>query len=157
MKGGSVWPKRSYRLFRRRHGRAGNCRKEPTSKFEPGRSTKKLTAMQPDSYRSLATSLAAVALTVQQQGPDQVVVSCQEGPVWPNRGNSFWLSRKEGAWYLSTWSPVGYGIPADQGIVALCIACMSVGNSAMYRVRPDLVSRFQLQELDDDTYQRLFL
>ena len=113
--------------------------------------------MQPDSYHSLAKSLEAVGLTAQQQGPDQLVVSCQEGPVWPNRGNSFWLSRKEGAWYLSTWSPVGYGIPADQDIVALCTACMSVENSAMCRVPSDLVSRFQLQELDDDAYERVFL
>jgi hypothetical protein len=75
--------------------------------------------------------------------------------VWPNRGNSFWLSRKAGAWYLSTWLPVGYRVPPDQDLVALCSACMG-GRSAMYRVPPEVIERFGLQELEDNEYERLF-
>src|SRR5262245_11538029 len=111
--------------------------------------------MQPDSYRTLSESLVAVGLTAQQQGPDQLVVSCQEGPVWPNRGNSFWLSRKQGTWYLSTWLPAGYRVPADQDLMALCSACM-VGASAMYRVPPEVIERFRLTELTEKEYDQLF-
>jgi hypothetical protein len=89
------------------------------------------------------------------QNQDQLVVSSQEGPVWPNLGNSFWLSRKQGAWYLSTWAPVGYRVPASQDILALCSECMSLGKSAMWRVPPEIISRFELQELDDAEYERL--
>jgi hypothetical protein len=33
---------------------------------------------------------------------------------------------------------------------------MAVGTSAMYRVPPDIVARFELQEIDDRQYERLF-
>ncbi len=86
--------------------------------------------MQPDSYDVVIEALARTGLVGQMQREDQLVVSSQEGPVWPNRGNSFWLSRKHGAWYLSTWLPAAYRVPADQDIVALCSACNArpVGN-----------------------------
>src|SRR5262245_57966897 len=108
--------------------------------------------MQPDSYKSLSTALQRVGLLPLRQRPHQLVVSCQQGPVWPNRGNSFWLSHRRGIWYLSTWSPLGYEIPADQDVVALCSACMAVGDSAMYRVPADIVATFGLRQLDDEEY-----
>ena len=61
-----------------------------------------------------------------------------------------------GEWYLSTWSPIGYRIPPDQDIVALCSACTSVGTSAMYRVPVDIAARFGLQELSAEEYERLY-
>ncbi len=112
--------------------------------------------MQPDPYIALADALAAAGLTAQRSRPDQLVVSTQQGPVWPNRGNSFWLSYNQGVWYLSTWLPACYRIPADQDIVGLCSACLAVGTSATYRLPPEIVARFQLQEIDDRQYERLF-
>ena len=112
--------------------------------------------MQPDPYIALTKSLAAVGLTGQFARPDQLIVSSQQGPVWPDKGNSFWLSYNQGIWYLTTWLPVCYRVPANQDIVALCSACMTIVTSAMYRVPPDLVARFQLQEIDDRQYERLF-
>jgi len=111
--------------------------------------------MQPDSYDAVAMALAKHGVVGQMQREDQLVVSSQEGPVWVNRGNSFWLSRKEGIWYLSTWLPAGYRIPADQDIVVLCSACMG-RPSAMYRVPPEIIDRFGLQELEENEYERLF-
>lgn len=106
--------------------------------------------MQPDSYDSMREVLGKVGLTGQMQNEDQLIVSLQVGPVYPDRGNSFWLSLKEGAWYLSTWLPAGYKVPASQDILELCLACMSVGTSAMWRVPAQIVSRFKLQELGDE-------
>ncbi len=103
----------------------------------------------------MTKALAKVSLAGHMQGEEHLVVSTQEGPAWPNRGNSFWLSRKEGSWYLSTWLPTGYRVPADQDLVALCSACMG-GSSAMYRVPPEVIQRFGLQELEDSEYERLF-
>ncbi len=111
--------------------------------------------MQPDSYSAMTVALAKVGLVGQLQGEDQLVVSAQGGPVWPNHGNSFWLSRKQGAWYLSSWLPAGYRVPADQDLIALCSACMG-GPSAMYRVAPEVIQRFGLEELDENAYERLF-
>ena len=112
--------------------------------------------MQPDPYIALTEALGAVGLAAQRSRPDQLIVSAQQGPVWPNRGNSFWLLYNQGLWYLSTWLPVCYRVPTNKDIVGLCLACMAVGTSAMYRVPPDIVARFQLQEIDDRQYERLF-
>jgi hypothetical protein len=111
--------------------------------------------MQPVSYDGVREALAKLDLVGQMQGQDQLLVSAQEGPVWPNRGNSFWLSRKQGSWYLSTWLPAGYRVPPDRDLVGLCAACMN-GATAMYRVPPEVIARFGLQELEDDEYERLF-
>jgi hypothetical protein len=112
--------------------------------------------MQPEPYTQLLDALAAGGLIGQRNLPDQLIVSAQQGPVWPIHGNSFWLSHKEGLWYLTTWTPVHYRVPANQDIVGLCSACMAVGTSAMYRVPPELVTRFELQEIDDRQYEELF-
>jgi hypothetical protein len=112
--------------------------------------------MKTDTYDSLQEALAAVGLTGQRRSEDQLIVSSQEGPVWPNRGNSFWLSQKKEVWYLSTWLPAVYRIPESQDTVALCVGCMAVGTIAMYRVPPDLLAHFGLQEIDDEEYERLF-
>lgn len=112
--------------------------------------------MEPDPYIPLIEALAGVGLIGQRNLPDQLIVSAQQGPVWPNRGNSFLLSHREGLWYLSTWSPVHYRVPAKQDVVQLCSACMAVGASAMYRVPAEIVARFELQEIDDRQYEELF-
>jgi hypothetical protein len=112
--------------------------------------------MQAHPYDSLTKALAAVGLVGQRQGEDQLIVSSQQGPVWPNRGNSFWTSYKRGVWYLSTWLPVGYRVPEKKDVLALCQACMSAGASVMYRVPPEVVANFELQELDEIEYERLF-
>ncbi len=64
--------------------------------------------MEADTYAELITALEAAGLTGQRSRPDQLIVSAQQGPVWPDRGNSFWVSHKEGNWFVSTWTPVGY-------------------------------------------------
>ena len=112
--------------------------------------------MQPDPYIALTKLLAAVGLTGQRNRPDQLIVTAQQGPVWPNKGNSFWLSYIQGLWYLSTWLPAYYRVPANQDVVGLCSACMAVEASAMSRVPADIVTRFQLQEIDERQYERLF-
>ena len=112
--------------------------------------------MPADPYASLIASLARVGLRGLQNLPDQLIVSTRRGPVWPDRGNSFWLSHREGLWYLSTWLPVHYRVPANQDIVQLCSACMAASTSAMYRVPPEIITRFQLQEIDDRQYEELF-
>jgi hypothetical protein len=112
--------------------------------------------MEQDLYIPLIEALTGVGLVGQRNLPDQLIVSSQQGPVWPNRGNSFLLSHREGIWYLSTWLPVHYRVPANQDVVQLCSACMAFGESAIYRVPPGIVARFELQEIDDRQYEELF-
>ena len=109
-----------------------------------------------ESYEQLASALATVGLTGQMMRQDQLVVSTQEGPVWPNRGNSFWMSRVDCVWYISTWGPICYRIPQDDQLISLCSACMQTGTSAMWRVPDEIVARFELQEIGDGEFTRLF-
>lgn len=112
--------------------------------------------MQPDSYLALARELHAIGLTAQLMRAQQLVVSTQRGPVWPNAGNSFWLTLHRGTWCLGTWSPKYYRIPAAQDLVALCSACMAFGTSAMTRVPDDIVARFALEPISDDEFEQMF-
>ena len=112
--------------------------------------------MQPDPYTSLTDALTRAGFTAQRPLPDQLTISTQPGPLWPDQGNSFSVSHREGVWYLSTWSPVHYRVPPGQDLVEICAACMALGKSAMYRVPPELVARFQLLEIDDRQFEELF-
>ena len=112
--------------------------------------------MAQDPYIPLIEALEDAELTAQRNLPDQLIVSAQRGPVWPNRGNSFWLSHQAGIWYLSTWLPVRYRVPGGKDIVALCCACTAVGPSLIDRVPPEIVARFGLQEIDERQYEELF-
>ncbi len=112
--------------------------------------------MNPDPYISLIQALAGVGLIGQRNLPDELIVSAQQAPLSPDRGNKFLLSYWEGCWYLSTWSPVHYRVPANQDVVQLCSACIAAGASAMDRVPPEIVTQFELQEIDDREYEELF-
>jgi hypothetical protein len=72
-----------------------------------------------DPYRILAAELAANGIRCQFHSPGQLVVSAQVGPVWPNRGNSFWVTNAGGRWYLFTWVPLGYRVPPNADMPAL--------------------------------------
>jgi len=107
-------------------------------------------------YAAITEALTAVGLIGQRSNPSQLIVSTQAGPVWPNRGNSFWLSCQDGIWFLSTWSPNCYRVPPQQDVVALCLACMESGTSAMYQVPEEVVTRFGLERISNDEFDRLF-
>jgi hypothetical protein len=107
-------------------------------------------------YSSISNALEAVGIASRQSRHDQLIVSTQVGPVWPNAGNSFWLSYQKHGWYLSTWLPACYRIPSNQDLVALCVACMEASSSAMYRVPEAIVERFRLERLSEREFEELF-
>jgi hypothetical protein len=100
-----------------------------------------------DPYQVLATALAKDGILCQFQTEGQLVVSRQTGPVWPDQGNSFWVSHVEGRWYLFTWVPVGYSVPDTADMVALCRTCMAHGTSAMATLPALIAEEFGLVQL----------
>jgi hypothetical protein len=100
-------------------------------------------------YEQLTAALGSSGIQFYFQSPSQLVVSRQAGVAWPSRGNSFWLTHAIGHWHLFTWSPIGYRIPDNADIVALSLACLEHGSTAMYRVPSPLVAEFSLHELDE--------
>jgi hypothetical protein len=100
-----------------------------------------------DPYRSLAIELAAHEIRCHFQTRGQMVLSRQMGPIWPDDGNSFWVTRTGNSWYLFTWSPVGYRVPGSVEMAALCRTCMARGDSAMADVPSDIAHAFGLVQL----------
>ncbi len=109
-----------------------------------------------NAYEQMAATLEAAGIQFHLQSPTQLVVSGQVGPVWPDRGNSFWMTYATGRWHLFTWSPVGYRIPEAADIVDLCRACMVHGSSAMYSVPQDIATKFGLAELSESEADAVF-
>lgn len=103
-----------------------------------------------DPYRRLAAALAKDGIRCHFQSAGQMVVSAQVGPVWPDRGNSFWVAHAGGRWHLFMWSPAGYRLPDAADIAKLCMVCMAHGSSAMAEVPAHIAAEFRLSELSDD-------
>jgi hypothetical protein len=112
--------------------------------------------MPGDLYTLLAAALTTRGWKAFLQNADQLLVSSQDGPVWPEQGSSFWVSHRECSWCLTTWAPVGYRVPTDRDIILLCLECLSVGSCAMSRVPDEIVTRFALTELGPEEYNRVF-
>ena len=109
-----------------------------------------------NTYEQLTTTLAQVGIKCRLQAPEQLVVSAQDGPALPNRGNSFWVTRVAAVWHLFTWVPVGYLVPDTADIASLCRACMTHGDRAMFRVPTDVVQQFGLRELSEGEVEAVF-
>jgi hypothetical protein len=106
-------------------------------------------------YEHLAKELASDGIRCQFQRPGQMVVSNQSGAIWPDRGNSFWVTQVDGAWYLFTWSSVGYAVPVESDLAAVCRECMERSSTAMSTAPPDIMQRYDLRRLTDDEVDRV--
>src|SRR5262249_25755405 len=100
--------------------------------------------------------LAGDGIRCHFQSAGQMVVSAQVGPVWPDRGNSFWVTHAGGQWHLFTWSPVGYCVPEGADIARLCRVCMAHGSSAMPTVPARIVRECGRSELSDDEAEAVY-
>jgi hypothetical protein len=109
-----------------------------------------------DPYRQLAATLAGDGIRCHFQTPGQMVVSGQVGAVWPDRGNSIWMTHAGGRWHLFTWSPVGYRVPEGADVTRLCRACMAHGPSAMPAVPAEIAQEFGLNELSDEEAEAVY-
>ena len=109
-----------------------------------------------DSYEQLVAALASDGICCRFQSPDQLVVSAQAGAPWPDRSNSFWVTRATGVWHLFTWTPIGYLVPHRSDMASVCRACMAHRTSAMYSVPPNIAQQFALRELSDDEAEAVF-
>lgn len=106
--------------------------------------------MATDVYVNLARALGPDGIRCQFQQPGQMVVSRQVGPIWPDRGNSFWVTQVDQRWYLFTWSPRGYLVPEAADMTELCRACMNSTDRAMGTVPDDIIESFALDPLTDE-------
>src|SRR5947209_164613 len=100
-----------------------------------------------DPYTLLADALASRSIRTYFQTEGQVVVSYQADPAWPNRGNSFWVTHTGGCWYVCTWVPVRYRVPATADIVEVCADFVARGTQVQPVIPEDLVLKHGLTRL----------
>jgi len=107
-------------------------------------------------YQRLIAALADRAINCYFQREGQLVVSTQRGPAWPFAGNSFWVTRKSRRWYLCTWTPVCYAVPPSTDFASLCAEFVGRGRCAQSCVHDDLVQKYDLRQLDDREFVKIF-
>jgi hypothetical protein len=100
-----------------------------------------------DPYKVLSAELSGDGILCQFQSRGQLIVSRQQEPFWPGKGNSFWVTHVDGHWYLFTWVPIGYRVPESTNMARLCRTCMGYGKSAMAVVPIPIMQSFGLIEL----------
>ncbi len=108
-----------------------------------------------EAYPPLIDGLREHSVENYFQGTDQLVVSRQPGPAWPFAGNSYWVTRQQRQWYLCTWTPVCYRVPAEADLVALCVEFVGCGVRAQPRLPADLVEHYGLEELAESEAESL--
>jgi hypothetical protein len=101
-------------------------------------------------YAQLTRELAVDDIRCQFQSRGQLVISMQVGTVWPDRGNSFWVTHSRNRWYLFTWAPRGYSLPESAHIAELCRAFMASNERAAFTVSDAIIAKFGLTELSEE-------
>jgi hypothetical protein len=110
-----------------------------------------------DEFSEIESGLRDRRISAYRQRPGQLVLSRQRGPVWPDAGNSFWICKLAGDWYVCTWSPRYYRVPPASPVLDVAEAFVDVGNTAQFSVPDELVNRFGLVETEYEAFQRLWV
>jgi hypothetical protein len=142
------------------------CRIEAVVMAEPGLEahfcalrSNKLPAQRRESvmqsYVELGKWLSTKGIASYFQGPDQMVISCQN-PATPS-SNCFWVSLKGGKWYLATWLPAVYCLPNVQDSPEACESVFRSSTTAIYTIAPDIVARYNLRRLSEGEIENLGL
>ena len=109
-----------------------------------------------DEFTEIEQGLRDRGISVYRPRARQLVLSQQTGPAWPDAGNSFWVCRLGGDWYVCTWAPRYYRVPASCSVLDVAEAFVDVGKSAQPRVPGELIARFGLAETDHAQFDRLW-
>lgn len=109
-----------------------------------------------DEFSEIEQALRDRGMSAYRQRPGQLVLSRQRGPVWPDAGNSFWLCKLAGDWYICTWGPCYYRVPASSPVLDVIEAFVDVGKMAQARMPGELVARFGLIETDHEAFNQLW-
>jgi hypothetical protein len=107
-------------------------------------------------YAPLIDALVERSINASFQKDDQLVVSTQRGSALPFSGNSFWVTYNGDRWYLCTWGPVCYELPASADCASLCADFVTRGRCAQTFVSRDLVQNYGLRQLEYDEFDRVF-
>jgi len=97
-------------------------------------------------YDAIIKRLRANGIRAEFQRPHQLVLS---GRLWIT-----W----NGQWYVSTWTPAPYPVPAEGDVIAICKACLNwPDGDPWYVIPPPICERFGLIRMDYGDFDRVCL
>lgn len=107
-------------------------------------------------YQSFAARFRGSDVRGFVKEPNQLVLSLQDGPVWPDRGNSFWVCWLDGRWYVGTWAPRYYRVQDADRLLDFCDKFDHFGDSAQGEIPGNLMAEYGLEEVPDDAFDALW-
>lgn len=89
-------------------------------------------------YADVIRRLSDAGISAEFHQPDQLVL--------PSR---IWITWSNG-WYISTWVPACYRVPADADVVAICTECLAFpAGSPWYTIPAEILARYALERITD--------
>jgi hypothetical protein len=83
---------------------------------------------------------------------DRIVLASERAPDGLH-GNSFWVARRLGDWFVATWAPKIYRLGNVHRLVELCLHLLHRRPAGAYAaIEPDVVAEFNLTEVADDEF-----
>jgi len=79
----------------------------------------------------------------------QITISTQTGPIWPDRGCSFWVTCAPGSWYVFPWYHAGYSLPDEGRLAEFCRVCIQKFAEAVSEFPEEIVDEFELRQLSE--------
>ena len=102
----------------------------------------------PGQYKPIATAIEAAGFHTSfekhSDGFERLVCVSHRDPDGRLYGNSFWVSAKEGRWYLVTWLPHCYAVPQEVDLGQLCIECLRLSRTPIYSLPENVVQKYKL-------------
>jgi hypothetical protein len=96
-------------------------------------------------YYSVMDRLAAKGIRSEFHRPHQLVL--------PSR---VWLTCNE-RWYISTWTPAIYPVPANVDVTAVCQDCLNWPDDPFYEIPAAICERYGLSRMDDAEFDQVRL
>jgi len=104
-------------------------------------------------YVDLADYLQGEGIKSYMQNPDLIVIS-NNYPALPS-SNCFWAALRDNVWYVGTWLPAVYQVPAETNVGVVCKRVYESSSRAIYSIDADLATNLRLRELDEQEMERL--
>lgn len=106
-------------------------------------------------FTELGDCLQAKGIGSYYQSQDRFVVS-STNPALPS-SNCFWVARRHNAWYIGTWLPAIYEVPADENVCKACELVFRSSATAIYTIEASVAELLRLRRLGEEEIQGLQL
>jgi hypothetical protein len=104
-------------------------------------------------YKKVTQELAQRDILFYFQNEDQLVVT-KAIPNVPSV-NSFWITNRDGKWYLATWASRMYAISAEDSVAQVCEAVLKSSERARPAIDKQLLQSLDLRELTGTEMERI--